>query len=65
MEYFRKRNKNSYNNLLCIGTDILNISNFPNMIKEFIFDALKFDETVIIFTDNIFYKDIESVFYND
>ncbi|MBK5242940.1 hybrid sensor histidine kinase/response regulator [Clostridium sp.] len=54
-----------YKNSLCIGTDVLNINNLPKTIKEYIFDALLNKEKIILFTDDIFYKDIENNFSSD
>ena len=53
-----KKSKSS----LCIGIDVLNISNLPKAIKKYISDALINEERVIFFTDDIFYKDIEKSF---
>lgn len=53
-----KDNKSS----LCIGIDVLNISNLPKIIKKYISDALINEERIIFFTDDIFYNDIENSF---
>lgn len=53
-----KDNKSS----LCIGIDVLNISNLPKIIKKYISDALINGERVIFFIDDIFYKDIGKSF---
>lgn len=52
-------------NSLCIGTDVLNINNLPKTIKEYISNALLSKEKIILFTDDIFYKDIENNFISD
>ena len=52
-------------NSLCIGTDVLNINNLPKTIKEYISDALLNKEKIILFSDDIFYKDIENNFSSD
>ncbi len=55
--------RNKFKKLLCIGTEVLNTNNyFPRIMKEFIFNGLLNNETVIVFTDDILYKDLKNVF---
>ncbi|MCJ7691167.1 MAG: hybrid sensor histidine kinase/response regulator, partial [Clostridiaceae bacterium] len=62
MEYINNNLHIDCKNSLCIGTDVLNINNLPKTIKEYISDALLNKERIILFTDDIFYKDIENNF---
>jgi signal transduction histidine kinase len=68
-EYIMKYINNNLNidckNSLCIGTDVLNINNLPKTIKDYISDALSNKERIILFSDDIFYKDIENNFSSD
>lgn len=65
MECINNNLHKHYKNSLCIGTDVLNINNLPKTIKKYIFDALVNKEKIILFTDDIFYKDIENNFNSD
>ncbi|MGV8981531.1 ATP-binding protein [Clostridium sp.] len=65
MKYIKSNLYRNSKNSLCIGTDVLNINNLPQIIKKYISDALINGEKIIFFTDDIFYKDIEKNFSND
>ncbi|MGK0468821.1 MAG: signal transduction histidine kinase [Clostridium sp.] len=65
MKYTNNNLHRECKNSLCIGTDVLNINNLPEIIKEYISDALLNNERIILFSDDIFYKDIENNFIND
>ena len=62
MKYINNNLNRNGENSLCIGTDVLNIDNLPKIIKKYISDALVNGEKIILFTDDIFYKDIEKNF---
>ena len=62
MKYGRNDLYKESKSSLCIGIDVLNISNLPKIIKKYISDALINEERVIFFTDDIFYNDIEKSF---
>ncbi|MEW9097222.1 MAG: hybrid sensor histidine kinase/response regulator [Clostridiaceae bacterium] len=49
-------------NSIYISTDSFNIINFPNSIKDNICKSLLKKEKVIIFTDELLYKDLEKIF---
>ena len=65
MKYIDSNSYRGGKNSLCIGTDDLDINNLPKTIKKYISDALINGEKIILFTDNIFYKDIEKNFNSD
>ncbi|MGH4138664.1 ATP-binding protein [Clostridium sp.] len=65
MKYIKSNLYRNGKNSLCIGTDVLNINNLPQIIKKYISDALINGEKIIFFTDDIFYKDIEKNFISD
>ncbi|WP_164509120.1 hybrid sensor histidine kinase/response regulator [Clostridium rectalis] len=48
--------------ILCISTELLNFNNFPNFIKEYISKSLHKNEKLIIFTDDILYKDLQKLY---
>lgn len=49
---------------VCINTEKLSVKNFPDIIKEHILNGLRKSEKIIIFTDSIYYNDLEEVFQN-
>lgn len=51
-----------YDRLLCINLDNTNYDKIPNSIKEYIYNGLKEQEKVLIFTDYISYQDVERSF---
>lgn len=51
--------------ILYISTEFLNTNNFPIFIKEYISKPLGKNEKVLIFTDDLIYKDLEEVFFSD
>lgn len=55
---------NKAKKILCISTEFLNTNKFPIFIKEYISKALYKNEKVLIFTDDLIYKDLEKVFYS-
>ncbi|WP_034869844.1 hybrid sensor histidine kinase/response regulator [Clostridium lundense] len=67
MSYTYKRviEENKSKKVLCISTEFLNTNNFPIFIKEYISKALYKNEKVLIFTDDIIYKDLEEIFYSN
>ena len=65
MEYISNDLYGEGKNSLCIGTDALNTNTLPKTIKKYISDTLKNGEKVILFTDDLFYKNIENNFNGD
>ncbi len=65
MKYINDNLYKECKNSLCIGTDVLNVSDLPKIIKKYISDALINGEKVIFFTDDIFYNNIEKNFNSD
>ena len=62
MKYINNNLDINGKNSLCIGTNILNINDLPNIIIKYITDALINEEKIILFTDDINYKNIENNF---
>ena len=61
----RDFHENINNKILCVSTEALNTVNLPDYIKEYILTALNCREKVILFTDDILYKDLEGIFKNN
>ncbi|WP_392485928.1 ATP-binding protein [Haloimpatiens sp. FM7315] len=51
-----------YNRYLCIGSDKLNCNDFPEHIKNYIYDGIRNDERILIISDDISYEDLLSNF---
>ena len=64
MKYINNNMDINGKNSLCIGTNILNINDLPNIIIKYITDALINEEKIILFTDDISYINIENNFNN-